>query len=101
MRVVDQAQWGFLLEHEQSPFFIPFGNKNPLHAMFSNQVKMKRDNGEDLVVVVKGNDKPFWIDKEGNGHIIYEDGPHAKYIPEIKQAIVHFLMSNARRKAYQ
>lgn len=74
MRLVDQTQWGFLLEHDNMPFFVPL--KSPLPMKMQSKVKLR----DDLVVVINSGDYPFYIDNEGNGHIILKDSEYAKMI---------------------
>ena len=86
MRIVDVSHWGFLLEHESMPFFIPV-NKFPIPT--NSKVQLK----EDLVVVVKSTDLPFFFDRDGEAHILDEE---SAYTPLIKSAMVNHVMAQNR-----
>ena len=88
MRVLDVSMWGFLLEHESMPFFIPVIN-TPVAIPMTSQVQLR----PDLVVRIKQTDKPFYIDKLGAAHMLTEE---SEYVPEIKKAMVHYVMASRR-----
>jgi len=83
MQIVDISNWGFLLEHDGMPFFMPVGPKLPMQMQSRVQIK------EDLVVVIKTGDYPFFIDRDGVGHIIMNDSDYARMI---KECVVHHVM---------
>ncbi len=87
MRIVDVSQWGFLLEHDQMPVFVPIKNNFPM-PMTS---KVQLDN---MVVMIRTGDYPFYIDKAGQGHILMKKGDYAKMIMEI---MVNYMKARMRR----
>lgn len=89
MRVADVSQWGFLLEHEQLPFFVPLGASH-FGMKMTSEVQMN-----DIKVRISTGDYPFYLDKEGVGHIIMKGSEHAKMIME---AMVNYAKANYRRR---
>lgn len=90
MMVRDISMWGYLLEHEGMPFFVPLVN-TPIPVPMKSKIQIK----EDLVLVIAQTDLPFYIDKNDVAHILTEE---SEYVPLIKRAMVYEAMRRGGRK---
>lgn len=87
MRLVGQAQWGFMLEHEGMAFFVPV-SRIPFPMKTEVQVNPQ------VTAVIQTNDRPFYIDKANKGHVLTEA---SEYVPMIKEVMVNYVRMNQRR----
>lgn len=87
MIIRDVAAWGFLLEHNGLPFFVPVSR---LPISFASKIQIK----EGLVVVVKPTDHPFFFDDQDQAHMLTET---SMYVPMIKEAMVNWARMQQRR----
>lgn len=67
MRVVDVSHWGFLLEHDDMPFFVP--TLAPGTVKFQHRVQL----AEDFGVVIQTGDLPFYVDRQRTCHFIKKE----------------------------
>jgi hypothetical protein len=77
MRIVAKNAWGFTLEHEGKVICLPLLKGGGI--MISQHNVILREN---VGAVIRTGDYPFYVDTDGESHIIMYDSELAKQVME-------------------
>ena len=91
MRLVNQADWGVILEHDGHLMLLPYRSRFPFPVQ--TKVVINENNPDpkipDLTVIVSSNDFACYVEQSvGPVHIILKDSHYAQMIEKYMNTIM-------------